>query len=99
MKKIVILLLTVFTIALAAACGCGSSKVSNSYDGKQDEQSVHIQEVEIAENEENEQDGQKEPQKPECPDKEKRDGKFPAPRKPHRRHDGKIPHHKPEFRK
>lgn len=99
MKKSVILLLAIFTIGAAAACGCGSSKINDVYDGNQDEQNVLIQEIESTEVEENEQDEQIEPQKPDCHDKEKRNGEFPAPRRPHRGHDGKIPHHKPKFKK
>ena len=97
MKKLVILLLTVFTIGTAAACGCGGEK-TNSHDDKNNGEPVRIQEIEGIE--EVEQDGQDDgDKKPECPDKSKRDGEFPTPRKPHRRPYKKHPHPKYVYRR
>ena len=94
MKKLIILLLTVFTIGTAVACGCGGEK-TNSHDNKNNEEPVRIQEIE-----EVEQDGQDErDKKPECPDKGKRDGELPTPRKPHKWPHKKHPHPKHSYRR
>ena len=80
MKKLAILILTVFTMATVVVCGCGDTKKAISFDDNAKTESVQIQEVE--------EDIQV---KPECPDCEKRDGEHPAPRKPHKRHDRNLP--------
>ena len=102
MKKLAILLLTVFTIGTAAACGCGSPKVSNNLYDKIKTESLNVQEIAVEQdeqNEQNEQNERNEQHKPECPDREKRDGEFPAPRRPHRRHGKRIPRPKSAYRK
>ena len=93
MKRLAILLLTIFTMATAVACGCGDSKKNSSFDDTTVADSVQLQTVEEALVDENEQE------KPECPDCKKHDGECPTPRKPHRRHDKKTPRPRPAYRK
>lgn len=92
MKKLAIFLLTVFTMTTAAVCGCDSAKAS-SYDDKVVTESAQIETIE---------EGQTEP---ECPDGEdgkcpnaKDDGR-PAPRRPHKRHNKKLPRPESAYRK
>lgn len=87
MKKLAVLILTVFTMATVVVCGCGESKKTVSFDNNAKTERVQIQEIEEI------QEGEQ--VKPECPDCEKRDGECPAPRKPHKRHDRKLPQPKP----
>ena len=77
MKKLAVLILTVFTMATVVVCGCGESKKAVSFDDNAKTEKVQIQEDEQV--------------KPECPDGKKRDGECPAPRRPHKRHDRKLP--------
>lgn len=82
MKKLAVLILTVFTMATVVVCGCGEPKKTVSFDDNAKTESVQIRKIEEIQEDE---------LKPECPDIEKRDGECPAPRKPHKRHDRKLP--------
>lgn len=88
MKKLAIFLLTVFTMGTAVVCGCGSAKQDKAFKEKIDTENVQIRTLE--------EDEQTEP---ECPDCKKRDDECPAPRKPHKRHDKRMPRPKSAYRK
>ena len=100
MKKLAILLLTVFTVATAAACGCADTKKDSSFEDVKGTESIQLQADEETEKiEQDEQTKQDEQIKPECPDCKKRDGECPIPRKPHIRPHNKTPHPRPSHRK
>ena len=86
MKKLVVFLLTVFTMGTAVVCGCNTAK-TRDYDDKIDTESVQI---EVTEDEQTE---------PECPHEEKQDGECPEPRKPHKKHGKKLPRPESAYRK
>ena len=92
MKKSVLILFTVLTIVTVTACGCGSTMKNDGFDTKIDADSIQIQTIAEDEHDPECPDG-------ECPDREntdddERDSKFPTPRKPHKRHNKKLPHPK-----
>ena len=97
MKKIVLFVLTVFTMGTAVIGGCGNEKTI-SYDNKLDSETLQIRTVE-----------ESEPTEPECPDdknndgecpnKKKRDGKCPKSRRPHKRRNEKLPRPESAYRK
>ena len=91
MKKLAILLLTVFTISTAVVCGCGGTKGNGNKVVEQDVESVQLQQIDAEQNDEIEEEKPDEHKKPECPDCKKRDGECPAPCKPHKRPDKKMP--------
>ena len=92
MKKLVILLLSVFTIGTVAVCGCNSASANSGSLYKDEMNTAQLQTVEEFVKE---YDGEK----PECPDCDERDGEYPKPCKPHKRHNKKLPRPKPAYRK
>ena len=88
MKRLAVLLLSVFTIGTIAACGCNTAEKNNDLEEK-----INTEIVQIHEPDEDKQT------KPECPDCKKHDGDFPAPRRPHKRPDKKFPRPKYAYRK
>lgn len=88
MKRLAILLLTVFTIGAAAVCGCDGTQKNNDTVSKIDTESVQIRTMDEDNNKTDE-----------CPDKDGHDGKCPTPRKPHRRHKKRMPRPKSVYRK
>lgn len=86
MKRLAILLLTVFTIGAATVSGCGSQKSNSNYEDKVQMESIQIRKVEAEDNE----------AKPDCPDGECPggecpDGECPKPRKSYKRHNKRLP--------
>ena len=97
MKKSALFMLTIFTMGTAVICGCGSTKAS-SYDNQ-----VSSEYVQFRTDDEGEET---EPECPdngdnhgECPKKKKRDGECPIPRRPHKRHNKKLPQPESAYRK
>lgn len=84
MKRLAILLLTVFTIGTATVSGCGSQKSNSNYEDKVQTESIQIRKVEAEDDE----------AKPECPD-----GECPKPRKSPKRHNKRLPRPKTVPRK
>ena len=89
MKRLVILLLTVFTIGAVTVCGCDDNKKNNDSFGK-----INTENVQIRTSDENDEN-----QKDICPDMDEHDGKCPIPRRPHRGHHKRLPRPKSAYRK
>lgn len=80
MKKLAIILISIFTVTTVTLCGCSGMQEN----GKLDDKAKNIENVQIQEDDSNENKPET-PEKPEFPDKDKRDGKLPHPH-PHRPH-------------
>lgn len=92
MKRLAVLLLTIFTIGTVAVCGCADTQKSSSDEIRADD--IFVQRIEeVEEDQEGEQDN------PECPDCKERDGECPTPRRPHKRHNKRLPRPKSAYRK
>ena len=90
MKRLVILILTVFTIGAVTVCGCDGTK-SHKNNIKIDTENVQIDTIEEKPDPE-ESDNTEQDEK--CPD-----GECPHTRRPHKRHDKRLPRPKPTHRK
>lgn len=91
MKKLVILLLSIFTIGTVAVCGCDGAK-TYSQDGNTDVESVQIETAEEKQPDSEESDDIKKYDK--CPD-----GECLHPRRPHIRPNKRLPRPKSAYRK
>ena len=96
MKKSVLILLTLLTIGTVTVCGCGNTMKNDGFNTRIDTNGMQIQSID-----EDEQPNPECPdgecpgdECPECPDGDEHDRKFPTPRKPHKRHNKKLPHSK-----
>ena len=90
MKKLAILLLSVFTVVTAFACGCNDKK-AYTLDSNIEPESVKI---ETTEEEPDAEDQNSVQQGAKCPD-----GECPHPRRPHKKHHKRLPRPKPAYKK
>ena len=86
MKRLVILLLTVFTIGAVTVCGCNDTKKNNDTVDKVNTESVQLRTI-----------GEDENNAEERPDVEEHDEKLPIPRRPHRKHHKRLPRPKSAY--
>ncbi|MDE7440273.1 MAG: hypothetical protein K2N23_07190 [Clostridia bacterium] len=92
MKKLAILLLTIFTIGTTALCGCGTAKENGNFENNA-KNMENIQTLGDEENGSQDRECPECPDKPEFPDREKHGGKrpHPHPHRPHLHPDEKLP--------